>query len=207
MMGIEVPETCWAYHNCNKPFSDIYLVFLLYAYATMHGQTHIKYYQVYFHTLSARFSVFSHSSHSSHPTPEKKVWNCDSSVGILTQPLSTVPRNLSIPRDKKRFSHLQNVQCLFGAHTYSYEQTTGVSSRRYSGVGGTLAAFLHLVPRSCTITFMAWCIIRQRDNLLSHITSLFLVPPFPPLLLLQVMGFWRHFEHARCTLMCPLLLV
>jgi len=23
MMGIEVPETCWAYHKCNKAFSDI----------------------------------------------------------------------------------------------------------------------------------------------------------------------------------------
>jgi len=22
-MGIEVPETCWAYHKCNKVFSDI----------------------------------------------------------------------------------------------------------------------------------------------------------------------------------------
>jgi len=22
-MGIEVPETCWAYHKCNKAFSDI----------------------------------------------------------------------------------------------------------------------------------------------------------------------------------------
>jgi len=22
-MGIEVPETCWAYYKCNKPFSDI----------------------------------------------------------------------------------------------------------------------------------------------------------------------------------------
>ena len=43
MMGIEVPETCWAYHKCNKTFSDIQLVFLLYAYATMHGQTHIKF--------------------------------------------------------------------------------------------------------------------------------------------------------------------
>ena len=30
MMGIEVPETCRAYHKCNKAFSDIYLVFLLY---------------------------------------------------------------------------------------------------------------------------------------------------------------------------------
>ena len=30
MMGIEVPETtCWAYYRCNKPFSGIYLVFLL----------------------------------------------------------------------------------------------------------------------------------------------------------------------------------
>ena len=42
MMGIKVPETCWAYYKCNKPFSSIQLVFLLYAYATMHGQTHIK---------------------------------------------------------------------------------------------------------------------------------------------------------------------
>jgi len=23
MMGTEVPETCWAYHKCNKAFSDI----------------------------------------------------------------------------------------------------------------------------------------------------------------------------------------
>jgi len=23
MMGIEVPETCWAYYKCNKPFSGI----------------------------------------------------------------------------------------------------------------------------------------------------------------------------------------
>ena len=23
-MGIEVPETYWAYHKCNKAFSDIY---------------------------------------------------------------------------------------------------------------------------------------------------------------------------------------
>jgi len=23
MMGIEVPETCWAYCKCNKPFSGI----------------------------------------------------------------------------------------------------------------------------------------------------------------------------------------
>jgi len=22
-MGIEVPETCWAYHKCNKAYSDI----------------------------------------------------------------------------------------------------------------------------------------------------------------------------------------
>jgi len=22
-MGIEVPETCWAYYKCNKSFSDI----------------------------------------------------------------------------------------------------------------------------------------------------------------------------------------
>ena len=42
MMDIEVPKTCWAYYKCNKPFSAIKLVFLLYAYATMHGQTHIK---------------------------------------------------------------------------------------------------------------------------------------------------------------------
>jgi hypothetical protein len=42
MMGIEVPETCWAYYKCNKPFSGIYLVFILYAYATMYGQTDIK---------------------------------------------------------------------------------------------------------------------------------------------------------------------
>jgi len=27
MMGIEVPETCSAYHKCNKAYSDIYLVF------------------------------------------------------------------------------------------------------------------------------------------------------------------------------------
>ena len=32
MMGIEVPETCWAYHKCNKEYSDIKLVFLLHAY-------------------------------------------------------------------------------------------------------------------------------------------------------------------------------
>jgi len=31
MMGIEVSETCWAYHKCNKAYSGIYLVFLLYA--------------------------------------------------------------------------------------------------------------------------------------------------------------------------------
>ena len=43
MMGIEVPETCWAYYKGNKPFGGIYLVFLLYAYATMHGQTHNKF--------------------------------------------------------------------------------------------------------------------------------------------------------------------
>ena len=30
-MGIEVPETCWVYHKCNKAFSDIQLVLLLYA--------------------------------------------------------------------------------------------------------------------------------------------------------------------------------
>jgi hypothetical protein len=42
-MGIEVPETCFAYHKCSKAYSDIYLVFLLYAYATMHGQTHINF--------------------------------------------------------------------------------------------------------------------------------------------------------------------
>jgi hypothetical protein len=42
MMGIEVPETCSAYYKCNKPFSGILLIFLLYAYATMHGQTHVK---------------------------------------------------------------------------------------------------------------------------------------------------------------------
>jgi len=23
MMGIEVPETCWAYHKCKKAYSDI----------------------------------------------------------------------------------------------------------------------------------------------------------------------------------------
>ena len=39
----QMPETCWAYYKCNKPFSGIYLLFLLYAYATMHGQTHIKF--------------------------------------------------------------------------------------------------------------------------------------------------------------------
>ena len=27
MMGIEMPETCWAYHKCNKAYSDIQLVF------------------------------------------------------------------------------------------------------------------------------------------------------------------------------------
>ena len=40
MMGIEVPVT---YHKCNKAFSDIQLVFLLYAHATTHGQRHIKF--------------------------------------------------------------------------------------------------------------------------------------------------------------------
>ena len=44
MMGIEVPGTCWAYYKCNKPFSGILLVFLLFAYATMRRQTHIKFY-------------------------------------------------------------------------------------------------------------------------------------------------------------------
>jgi len=29
MMGIIVPETCWAYHKCNKTISNIYLVFVL----------------------------------------------------------------------------------------------------------------------------------------------------------------------------------
>jgi len=42
MMNIKVPETCCAYYNCNKPFSGIELVFLLYAYATMREQTHGK---------------------------------------------------------------------------------------------------------------------------------------------------------------------
>ena len=42
MMGTEVPETCWAYYKRNKLFNGIQLVFLLYAYVTMHGQTHIK---------------------------------------------------------------------------------------------------------------------------------------------------------------------
>jgi hypothetical protein len=28
MMGIVVPETCWAYHKCNKTLSSIYLVLL-----------------------------------------------------------------------------------------------------------------------------------------------------------------------------------
>jgi len=23
MMGIDIPETCWAYYKCNKPFSGI----------------------------------------------------------------------------------------------------------------------------------------------------------------------------------------
>jgi len=35
MMSIEVPETCLAYYKCNKPFSDIYLVFLLYDYVSV----------------------------------------------------------------------------------------------------------------------------------------------------------------------------
>ena len=43
LMGIEVPETCFAYYKCNKPFIGIWLVFLLYAYATLDGQTYIKF--------------------------------------------------------------------------------------------------------------------------------------------------------------------
>jgi len=142
-----------------------------------------RYYQVYFHVLSAWSSVFSCSSHSPPPPPlphRKRVWNRNSSVGILTQPLVAVPRNLWIPRSNKRFSHLQNVQCVFGAYASSYEPTTGVSLRRCSGLGGTLAACLHLVPRSCTATCMTWYVIRHRDNLLSPIISLFLFPHFPP---------------------------
>jgi hypothetical protein len=53
-----------------------------------------------------------------------------------------VPTILLISRSNKRLSHLQNVQYVFGALTDSYEPTTGVSSRRYSALDGTLAACL-----------------------------------------------------------------
>ena len=48
MMDIEVPEICSEYYKCTKPFSVIYLVFLLYTYATMHGQTRIKFAKTWF---------------------------------------------------------------------------------------------------------------------------------------------------------------
>ena len=44
MMGIVVPETCWASSkNCNKNLCCIYLAFYFYILTTMHGQNHIKF--------------------------------------------------------------------------------------------------------------------------------------------------------------------
>jgi hypothetical protein len=42
MIDIVVPETCWAYHKCNKTLSSIYLVLLLHLSRTMHGPIYIK---------------------------------------------------------------------------------------------------------------------------------------------------------------------
>ena len=42
MMGITVPEKCWANDKFNKLFCSIYLVSLLIS-SKMHGQTHIKF--------------------------------------------------------------------------------------------------------------------------------------------------------------------
>ena len=69
MMGIEVPETCWAYHKCNKAFSDIMLVFLLYEYATMHGQTHSKVHLVVCIIGISSWFLFESNSHLLPPPP------------------------------------------------------------------------------------------------------------------------------------------
>jgi len=42
MMGIVVPETCWAYKNYNKIISDIYLVFYSSVITMMHGPINIR---------------------------------------------------------------------------------------------------------------------------------------------------------------------
>jgi hypothetical protein len=42
MMGIEVPETCWAYRKCNETLSSIYLVFVSSIIRTMHGPVYFK---------------------------------------------------------------------------------------------------------------------------------------------------------------------
>jgi len=44
MMGIVVPETCWASNKiCNKNFCCIYLAFYFHILTTMRGQNHIKF--------------------------------------------------------------------------------------------------------------------------------------------------------------------
>ena len=43
MMGIVMPETCWASNKiCNKNLCCIYLAFYFHILTTMHGQNHIK---------------------------------------------------------------------------------------------------------------------------------------------------------------------
>ena len=43
MMGIVVPETCWAYKKYNKIISDIYLVFYSSVITMMYGPRNIWY--------------------------------------------------------------------------------------------------------------------------------------------------------------------
>ena len=48
MMGIVVPETCWASNKiCNKNLFCIYLAFYFHILTTMHGQNHIKFVRLY----------------------------------------------------------------------------------------------------------------------------------------------------------------
>ena len=64
MMGIVVPEKCWAYKKCNKTISGIYLVFILQLRGTMlcHSSPHL------FHTETV--CIFSHHTPSSQACGE-----------------------------------------------------------------------------------------------------------------------------------------
>ena len=53
MMGIVMPETCWASSKiCNKNFCCIQLAFYFHILKTMHGQNHIKSVQTLFDSTS-----------------------------------------------------------------------------------------------------------------------------------------------------------